>query len=128
MAAKQYNSTAREIEIDRQIEKNREELVNAAMERFEARFAEWLSTRSEALNPYPSVSDERWRQLRNREEELARLITTTPADAGWMILKKLEIIEYYLGGDDGTAWIDNREIVMIAGVKADLLRFEPKGA
>jgi hypothetical protein len=35
-------------------------------------------------------------------------------------------LEYYLSGaGDGTGWRDNREIVMLAGIKADLLRFEP---
>jgi hypothetical protein len=58
---------------------------------------------------------------------LARLITTTPAVLPWMILRKIEVLEYYLGASDGTAWNDNREVVMLAGIKADLLRFDPKG-
>ena len=44
-----------------------------------------------------------------------------------MIMRKLEVLEHYLGfSDDGTSRIDNREVVMLAGVKADLLRFEPQ--
>jgi hypothetical protein len=39
----------------------------------------------------------------------------------------IEVLEHYLGASDGTAWSDNREVVMLAGIKADLLRFEPKG-
>jgi len=59
-----------------------------------------------------------------RRDELARLITTTPAVFPWMIMWKLEVLEHYLGWADGTNWTDNREVVMLAGIKADLLRFE----
>jgi hypothetical protein len=62
----------------------------------------------------------------DREEELARMITTTPAIYPWMIFNKLEVLEHYLGVNEGTNWIDNRELVMLAGIKADLLRFEPR--
>lgn len=37
------------------------------------------------------------------------------------------MLEYQLGAAEGTAWNDNREVVMLAGIKADLLRFEPRG-
>ncbi len=40
-----------------------------------------------------------------------------------MVLPKLEVLEHYLGADGGTSYIDNREVVMLAGIKADLLRF-----
>ena len=42
-----------------------------------------------------------------------------------MIMRKIEVLEHYLGSDGGTAFNDNREIIMLAGIKADLLRFEP---
>jgi hypothetical protein len=81
-------------------------------------------------SPSPQSKDriERRRGPRplRREDELARLITTTPAVYPWMILKKLEVLECYLGGFEGsTNFVDNREVVMLAGIKADLLRFVP---
>jgi hypothetical protein len=54
------------------------------------------------------------------------MITTTPAICPWMIFNKLEVLEHYLGADGGTNWVDNRELVMLAGIKADLFRFEPR--
>jgi hypothetical protein len=62
----------------------------------------------------------------DREIELARLITTTPAVFPWMIMCKIEVLEHYLGASDGAVWADKCEVVMLAGIKADLLRFEPK--
>jgi hypothetical protein len=34
-------------------------------------------------------------------------------------------LEYYLAHEGGTSWKDNREVVMLGGIKADLLRFDP---
>jgi hypothetical protein len=51
----------------------------------------------------------------------ARLITTTPSVYPWMISMKIEVLEHYLGG---AQFVDNREFVMLAGIKADLLKFE----
>ena len=45
-----------------------------------------------------------------REIELARTITTTPAVMPWMIFTKIEVLEYYLGFDGGTTWSDNRRV------------------
>jgi hypothetical protein len=38
-------------------------------------------------------------------------------------LAEIEVLEYYiLAGGSGSSWTDQREIVMLAGIKADLLR------
>ena len=55
------------------------------------------------------------------------MITTTPSVLAWMIFQKVEVLEYYLTHTDGgTAWNDNREFVMLAGIKADLHIFPPE--
>ena len=92
---------------------------------FNAVFAEWLSNRATSTNPPDGWEDDVANAHTRREFELARLITCTPAVLPWMIFCKLEVLEHYLGGDDGTNWTDNREVVMLAGIKADLLRFQP---
>ncbi|MEH3117096.1 MAG: hypothetical protein PGN25_05665 [Methylorubrum populi] len=93
---------------------------DAAYDRFTALFAEWLRSRAQSLL---GVDDEEIPFTHSdREDELARLITTTPAAVPWMVLYKLQVLEHYLG-DDGTNWTDNRELVMLAGIRADLLRF-----
>jgi hypothetical protein len=99
----------------------------AARLHFEALFAEWLANRATQLCPpggedLPEGEDGK---LDARESELARLITTTPSVYPWMINYKIEVLEHYLSrlSDDG-GFIDNRELVMFAGIKADLLRFK----
>jgi hypothetical protein len=93
---------------------------------FNALYAEWLHNRARYQEP-----DLKWSQTEEdahseREIELARLITTTPAVLPWMVFMKLEVLEYYLTQTEGgTAWTDNREYVMLAGIKADLRVFPP---
>jgi hypothetical protein len=94
----------------------------AARVHFEALFAEWLNYRAAGLSPPDGdLSDGESEKLQAREDELARLITTTPSVYPWMISMKIEILEHYLGG---AQFVDNREFVMLAGIKADLLKFE----
>jgi hypothetical protein len=112
----------------RRIQQEDEDRTRKLRNQWDELYAEWLINRGQAQS---SVSDDwaddRSREHSDRENELARLITTTPAVYPWMIMFKLEVLEHYLGfPDDGTSWIDNREVVMLAGIKADLLRFEPQ--
>jgi hypothetical protein len=67
-------------------------------------------------------SDEENDRLGDRENELARFLTATPAPVAWIVFRKIEILEDALS-EEGTNWTDNREVVMLAGIKADLLRF-----
>lgn len=92
----------------------------ARRDAFEALFAEWLRNRAEETHGFGG--EDIPEAHGDRQCELARLITTTPAVLPWMIFRKLEVLEHYLG-EDGTTWADNREIVMLAGIRADLLRF-----
>jgi hypothetical protein len=90
----------------------------AARVHFEALFAEWLNNRAMGISPPDGdLSDGEGQKLQARENELARLITTTPSVYPWMISMKLSLL-------GGTLFIDNRELVMLAGIKADLLKFE----
>jgi hypothetical protein len=94
---------------------------------FDALCAEWLENRATYMRPEIDFGARGEWEHGEREDELARLITTFPAVYDWMIFKKIEVLEYYLASTatGGTGWTDNREIVMLAGIKADLLRFEP---
>ena len=102
-------------------EKERQEHV-----KFDQLYAEWLTSRAQHMSPDSNTwGDDEAQNCLDREEELARLITTYPAVYPWMIFSKFEVLEHYLGTENGTSWRDNRELVMLAGIKADLLRFEP---
>jgi|SRR5690349_12483589 hypothetical protein len=94
--------------------------------RFDELFSEWLKVRAAYtdLKDGPSAAAEE-RRLSEREPELARAIVALPASQPWMIGRKIEVLRYYLTQEGGTAWEDNREIVMLAGIEADLLRFPP---
>ena len=94
---------------------------------FRTYLAEWHTLRGRMIDPrFEDDGDEAATARSDRSDELARLITTTPAALAWMIFEKLEVLEHYLGDPDVSGWTDNREIVMLAGIKADLMRFEPK--
>lgn len=94
--------------------------------RFAALYAEWLHNRARYQERDVQWTQAEEDQHSDREQELARLITTTPAALPWMIFQKIEVLEYYLTNTEGgTAWADNREFVMLAGIKADLRVFEP---
>jgi hypothetical protein len=113
--------------IAEKIEREHKERLLAKRDAWDRLFAEWLTNRAEYMTPGIDWSKRDEFAHGERLDELARLITTTPAVLPWMILSKIEVLEYYLGGSgDGTAWSDNREVVMLAGIKADLLRFEPR--
>ena len=100
----------------------------AASDRFSAHYAEWLSNRAKYRDPAQAWTMEEEFAHSDREDELARLITTTPAVHAWMIYIKLEVLHFYLAGDTGTAFTDNREVVMLAGIHADIIKFGVGGS
>src|SRR5688500_6220187 len=112
-------------EIRRDIKQEDEERLHKERDEFQGWYAEWLANRAAMADP-DKIDD--WtngseRAHSDREEELARMITTTPSVLPWMIWQKIEILEHYLVcGGSGTSWADQREIVMLAGIKADLIR------
>jgi hypothetical protein len=113
-------------EIEKRLKAESEEAQQVARDAFQTLFADWLAARAEYERPHDDDDgDGKANEARcSRVEQLARLITTTPATASWTIWQKLEILEYYLVGyGDGTAWTDNREFAMLAGIKADLATF-----
>lgn len=95
--------------------------VTRASDRFENLFAEWLRARAGQISePDDDVATE----LCARESQLAREITATPAVFTWQVGRKLEILEHYLGDiEEGCNWTDNRQLVILASIKADIMRF-----
>jgi hypothetical protein len=103
-----------------------EEAQQVAINAFLMLFADWLAARADEERPHDDEADDELNDARGRRvKQLARLITTTPAPTKWAIWQKLEILEHYLiANGDGTSWTDNREFVMLAGIKADLATFD----
>lgn len=112
-------------ELTSRIEAESKARRDAQRDTFLRYLSEWHVLRGQSEDPAgDDETDEVATARADRVDELARLITTTPAALPYLVFDKIEVLENALGGCDGTAWSDNREIVMLAGIKADLLRFK----
>jgi len=86
-------------------------------------YANWLVVRGAKLKLPESSSLEEYGSLCSLEEELARRIATTPLRFPTLLGIKFEVLEFYMGRDGGSGnWNDKLEIVLLAGLKADVLR------
>lgn len=112
-------------EAKHEIEARMKEKLDRERDKFDALYSEWLSLQSEKYDPVLTrgEKDEIADARSKRMDELARTLCTMPAHVGYQIMLKISILEHFTGEEGGTAWTDNREIVMLAGIKADLLRF-----
>jgi hypothetical protein len=111
------------------LHRRHEERDRQKRRRFNQAYAAWLRHRAAGFDFDPDVerSDEETSEYVDRTEKLMRRIVMMPATEGWMIFRKLEVLEDTLAGDgDGTGWSDNREVAMVGAIKADLLRFYPR--
>jgi hypothetical protein len=89
---------------------------------FMTMFANWLKLRADIASPRQDRTDDEAEADTIRDEELARRITTTPVTMPYEVWHKFEVLEHYLTYyGESTSWSDNREVVMLAGIKADLL-------
>ena len=110
-------------EILKRLEAEDENASRIKHDAFMTMFAKWLKGRADAASPREDRTDDEAEADTVRDEELARRITTTPATMPFEIWHKFEVLEHYLNYyGEPTTWADNREVVMLAGIKADLLR------
>ena len=92
---------------------------------FQERLAHWLELRSQMARfhltePGPD-DDEKHYELGQRLEDAARLAITTYVPLPWMVWQKIQILEDALHGTGECEWTDNRQVWMLAGIKADLM-------
>lgn len=85
---------------------------------FDKLFSEWLTSRAILASGGDDTTLDR---AIFREGDLARLITTTPVPYAAGVFHKLEVLRHYL---IETTYTDNRPIVLLAGIEADLRRLE----
>ena len=106
---------------------------------FQERLAQWLELRGQLarfnLTEPKDDDDERHDELTQRLEDAARLAITTHVPLPWMVWQKIQILEDALHGTGECEWTDNRQVWMLASIKADLMahgigraRLEPRGA
>ena len=88
-------------------------------------YGEWLAVRAEqhsGKHDHDPDVDAKYGALADREHELARIIATTPVVYPWMVLRKFEVLTRYLVDDGGSDWTDKREVILLGGIQADVLR------
>jgi len=96
-------------------EANQEEV--GVRDKFGELFSQWLENRV-VLNR-GELSKDLLGHAIEHDIELAMRINTISSVVPWMIFKKLEVLEHYM---DESNYTDHRPVVLLAGIKADLLR------
>ena len=56
--------------------------------------------------------------------ELGLRIAATPAPLPWIVWDKFEVLDHYMcDAGEGGNWTHHPELLMVASIKADLMRF-----
>lgn len=93
----------------------------ANRDHFQRIYCQWLKARANYMEP--GQDDETCGKRGNAADEAARQLIAAPAVMSEHIWRKWEVLDFYLHGEGDTAWTDNRTIVALASIKADLMRF-----
>ena len=95
----------------------------ARREHFDRLYAAWLNARAIEADASKDDTDEVSDSRTDATDEAARQLLAMPAFLDWMIWKKWEVLELYIGTDaaDG-GHTDNRTVMALGCIKADLLR------
>jgi hypothetical protein len=88
---------------------------------FERLYSNWLAARANLYNPDEAPSSMGSRL--DRVSEAATALLVTPSTLPWMVWQKWEVLDDYLDTEkqDGV-FSDNRTVVALACIKADLMR------
>ncbi|MEP9355999.1 hypothetical protein ABLE93_20690 [Xanthobacter sp. KR7-65] len=87
-------------------------------------YAEWLAARADVAAIEAGAEDDD--EDRDRDGDIARAIMGTPATDARDVFSKIHVLECYMTlGNEPTIWSDSREVVLLASIKADLLRLQP---
>jgi hypothetical protein len=100
----------------------RESHEDAGRRAFEVVYAESLKVRCRQSSPSDRTDDEE-AELGKRESELVMQIATTPAVLDWQVFQKFSVTEdSIIEAIEGGQPRDYRQIHLLAGLKADLMR------
>jgi hypothetical protein len=102
-------------------------------DRFDALYSAWLEARGKAHSLFAGVDEsEEGRLLESRAlkvdataDDFARRLAAIPSPTFPRVLAKLELLAHYIGGDD-TPEIGNPQLVLLAGIRADVLALRTK--
>jgi hypothetical protein len=95
----------------------------AKREHFDRLYVRWLEARTLLAGSDKDDSDAAMDAKSDVADEAGRQLLVMPAFLDWMIWKKWEVLELYLDEDvvDGVH-VDNRTVMALACIKADLMR------
>ena len=92
--------------------------------RFERLYCDWHAARATIDNPDLPEDDVSGNARARKLNEAERALLTTPAPLPWGVWMKWEVLDQIMTNE---AWsgmnTDNRGIVAVAAIKADILRF-----
>jgi hypothetical protein len=104
-----------------EIDREREERQDRAVDRFNGLYAAWHAARAKLSRG--GLSDLECTAASDAADEAARQFMIAPAPLPCAIWWKFEVLEFYMSDDGECAWTDQRHWVFLACIKADLMRF-----
>jgi hypothetical protein len=96
----------------------------AQREKFEGLYCDWHVARAALFDPNRPEDDRTSNARSRRADEAERALLTTPAPLPWGVWMKWEVLDWLMINEQDTgAYTDNRVMVAVAAIKADVLRF-----
>jgi hypothetical protein len=89
---------------------------------FQDAYGGWLEARGRINADHQTMTDEEVDALGDKEAECLRALWSRPADLAHQVFMKLEALEYYFDNSD---WNNQRDMRMLASIKADLRELLP---
>jgi hypothetical protein len=101
---------------------------SANVREFERLYSRWLAARATVADPDLPEDDESGHEAIDRRDAAARALLMAPAVLPWMVWQKWEVLDYWVSADDDTPdWTDNRIIMALGVIKADIVTFGLQG-
>jgi hypothetical protein len=109
--------------IDAEIADEERQAALVKRQDFDRLYFRWLEARALLANPDGDDADAVKDAQQDAVDKAGRQLLAMPAFLDWMIWKKWEVLDLYLDADIvGGAHVDNRTVVALACIKADLMR------
>jgi hypothetical protein len=94
----------------------------STIEDFERVYRDWHAARAAAYDP--DAPDDRKPGLMDKCNEAEKALMTAVAPLPWAVFHKWELLDYMVTDEaEAGRYTDNRVIVALASIKADVLRF-----
>ena len=91
---------------------------------FEILYANWHRTRADIYDPTLPEDDKSASIRTNAYDAAERELLTTPSPLPWCVWQKWEVLDRYVTDEAYDAqFTDNRVMVALSAIKADILRF-----